>query len=92
MQYLVHDDEQVVTAPLRVGRHELCHDLVNLLDNVHPQQFLKFDLARGYDCPNDLKSGGVELSMTDLKVLKEDLDKAELFENKHESGVTLNDD
>ena len=30
--------------------------------------------------------------MTDLEVLKEDLDKAELFENKHESGVTLHDD
>lgn len=76
MQDLMHDYEQVVTAPLRVGRHKLCHYLIDLFYDVHSQQFFKFNFTWCNDRSDNLQCGGIELSMTNLEVLKEDLDEA----------------
>ena len=72
----MHYDQQVVTAPLWIARHKLCHNLIDLLDNVHPEQFLEFYLTRRHNGPDDLQRSCIELGMTDLEVLEEDLDQA----------------
>jgi len=35
MEDLVHNDEEVVAAPLRVAGHELRHDGIDLFNDVH---------------------------------------------------------
>ena len=90
MQDLVHDDQEVVAAPLGVGHHELGHYRVDLVDDVHLQKLLELDLARGDDRADDLQGGRIELGVANLKVLEQDLDQAQFLEDEHESGVALN--
>lgn len=92
VQNLVHDDEQVVTAPLGVGGYKLCHDGINLLNYVHAEKLLELDLTRCHNSANDLQCCGIELVMADLEVIEEDLDQTELLQNEHECRVTLNYD
>jgi len=70
VQDFMHNDEEVVAAPLRVTRDELSHNCIDLLDDVHAQQFFKFDLARSHDRSDNLECGGVELVVAYLEVLE----------------------
>lgn len=90
MQDLVHDHKKVIAAPFRIACYKLSHDRINLLYDVHSQQLLKFNFTRCNDSSDDLKRGRVELSMTDLEILKQDLDEPELLEDENESRVALN--
>jgi len=71
VEYLVHDDEEVVGAPLLVVGDHIGHDSVDLLDDIHLEQLFKFDLPRGYNCADYLHRECVELLMSDSKVLEQ---------------------
>ena len=92
VQNLVHDDEQVVAAPLRVAGYKLCHDGIDLLNYVHAEKLFKLNLTRCHDGANDLQRRCIELVMADLEVIEEDLDQTELLQDEHECRVALNYD
>lgn len=85
----MHDDEEVVTAPLWIGCHKLRHDGVYLLDNIHAEKFFQFNLPGCNDGADDLQGCSVKLDVAHLEILEQYLNKAELFEDENECGVTL---
>ena len=88
----MHDDEQVVAAPLRVAGYKLCHDGIDLLNYVHSEKLFKLNLTRCHDGANDFQRRRIELVMADLEVIEEDLDQTELLQDEHECRVTLDYD
>ena len=88
----MHDDEQVVAAPLRVAGYKLCHDGIDLLNYVHAEKLFKLDLTRCHDGANDLQRRCIKLVMADLEVIEEDLDQTELLQDEHECWVALDYD
>lgn len=85
----MHDDEEMVAAPLRVTVHELCHNRVNLFDNVHLEELFKLDLTRGHDRTDDLQGRSIEFVMSHLEVLKEDLNESKLFQDQNKGCIPL---
>lgn len=79
----------MVTAPLRIGWDEFSHDCINFLNDIHLKKFFKLDLSWCNDGANNFKSGRVELCMTNLEILKQDLDQAKLFKNENKGRVPL---
>lgn len=45
MQNLVHDDEQVVAAPLAIVFDDVSHDAIDLGDHLHLDEFVDLDLT-----------------------------------------------
>ena len=70
MQDLVHNDQQMVTAPLGISRHEFCHYRINFLNNVHLEELFKLDLARSYNGSDNFECRSIEFGMANLKVFE----------------------
>ena len=89
VQDLMHNDQQVVTAPLRVSCDKLSHDLIYLFYDIHSEELLKLDFSRSDDSADDLQRSSVEFGMANLEILEQDLNEAQLLENEHEGWISL---
>ena len=92
MQNFIHDDQKVVAAPLSVVLDDVGHDAVDLVDDLHFDQFIDFNLSRSNDRSNNLDRRSIELGMSDLKVLEQHRHKLQLPQNHNERLVPLNND
>ena len=41
----MHNYEEVIAAPLWIGRHKFGHDGVDFLDNIHTKKFFQLDFS-----------------------------------------------
>ena len=89
MQYLMHNDQQVITAPLRVSCDKLCHDLINLFNDVHSEELFQLNFSRRDYSADNLQRSSVEFGMANLEILEQDLNEAQLLKNEYEGWISF---
>ena len=85
----MHNNQQMVTAPLRVSCDKLCHDLINLFNDVHSEELFQLNFSRRDYSADNLQRSSVEFGMANLEILEQDLNEAQLLENEHEGWISL---
>ena len=66
----MHDNKQVITAPLGITHHKFSHNRIDFLNDVHSEQLFKFYLTRCDNRSDDFESCGVKFSVANLEVFE----------------------
>ena len=71
MQYLMHNYEEMIAAPLWIGRHKFGHDGVDFLDNIHTKKFFQLDFSWCNDGADNFQGCCIKLDVAHLEILEQ---------------------